>query len=59
MSGSGEAASRAVRSIAPTIRAPCVSISSRRFAQTSAIEVSTVLNAGMPCRGSSGKYVPA
>ena len=33
--------------------------SSRRFSQASASACSTWVNAGIPCRGSAGKYVPA
>ena len=59
MSGSVDAPSRPVRSIASVTFALCVSASARRCSQTSAMAVRTFRNDGRPWRSSSGKYVPA
>ncbi len=59
VSGSGEPVSWLARSIASVTLELWASISSRRVVQASARPWSTCRNEGIPCRGSSGKYVPA
>ena len=59
MSGSVDASEPAVERSAPSIRAACCSMSSRRSRQVSATARRSSGKLGIPWRGSGGKYVPA